>query len=140
MIFLYLLSGPFPWGENLWSFAVAVTCMELWLRRSLTVLSVLYVLRWISLLVLPPFRIVLLMYILVAFTFRSTPLTHFLLSLCLWFGCVVLSAFVLISITSYRCSATVARNYIFSLIWRCYSPKRDVLDYWGTILYWLLSY
>ena len=36
--------------------------------------------------------------------------------------------------------AVVARNYIFSLIWRCYSPKRDVLDYWGTILYCLLSY
>ena len=27
----------------------------------------------------------------------------------------------------------VARNYIFSLIWRCYGPKRDILDYWGTI-------
>ena len=34
----------------------------------------------------------------------------------------------------------VGRNYISSLIWRCYSPKRDVLDYWGTILYCLLSY
>ena len=34
----------------------------------------------------------------------------------------------------------VARNYIFSLIWRCYGPKRDILDYWKTILYWLLSY
>ena len=26
------------------------------------------------------------------------------------------------------CNITVAINYIFSLIWRCYSPKRDVLD------------
>ena len=34
----------------------------------------------------------------------------------------------------------VARNYIFSLIWRCYSPKRDILDYWGKIIYCLLSY
>ena len=39
-----------------------------------------------------------------------------------------------------HCYGGVARNYIFSLIWRCYSPKRDVLDYWGTILYCLLSY
>ena len=30
---------------------------------------------------------------------------------------------------------TVAINYIFSLIWRCYGPKRDILDYWGTIIY-----
>ena len=34
----------------------------------------------------------------------------------------------------------VAINYIFSLIWRCNGPKRDILDYWGTILYCLLSY
>ena len=34
----------------------------------------------------------------------------------------------------------VAINYIFSLIWRCYGPKRDILDYWGTILYCLLFY
>ena len=34
----------------------------------------------------------------------------------------------------------VDRNYIFSLIWRCYGPKRDILDYWGTILYCFLSY
>ena len=36
--------------------------------------------------------------------------------------------------------ASVARNYIFSIIWRCYVPKRDILDYWGTIIYCLLSY
>ena len=35
---------------------------------------------------------------------------------------------------------SVARNYIFSIIWICYGPKRDILDYWGTILYYLLSY
>ena len=34
----------------------------------------------------------------------------------------------------------VARNYIFSLIWRCYGPIRDILDYWATIIYCLLSY
>ena len=39
-----------------------------------------------------------------------------------------------------ECTAPGARNYIFSLIWRCYGPKRDILDYWGTILYCLLSY
>ena len=33
-----------------------------------------------------------------------------------------------------------AINYIFGLIWRRYGPKRDILDYWGTILYCLLSY
>ena len=26
---------------------------------------------------------------------------------------------------------SVARNYIFGLIWRRYGPKRDILDYWG---------
>ena len=38
---------------------------------------------------------------------------------------------------------SVARNYIFSLIWRCYGPKRDILDYWGTnifVYYLIISY
>ena len=37
----------------------------------------------------------------------------------------------------------VARNDIFSLIWRCYGPKPDILDYWGTIIYFyypIISY
>ena len=34
----------------------------------------------------------------------------------------------------------VARNYIFSIIWRCYGPKRDILDYWGTNIVSILSY
>ena len=34
----------------------------------------------------------------------------------------------------------VARNYIFSLIWRCYGPKRYILDYWGTNIVCMLSY
>ena len=34
----------------------------------------------------------------------------------------------------------VARNYIFSLIWRCYGPKWDILDYWGTNIFCILSY
>ena len=34
----------------------------------------------------------------------------------------------------------VARNYIFSLIWRCYGLKRVILDYWGTNIFCLLSY
>ena len=34
----------------------------------------------------------------------------------------------------------VAINDIFSLISRCYGPKRDILDYWGTNIFCLLSY
>ena len=34
----------------------------------------------------------------------------------------------------------VAINYIFNLIWRCYGPKRDILDYWGTNIFCILSY
>ena len=30
---------------------------------------------------------------------------------------------------------SVARNYIFSLILRCYGPKQDNLECWGTIIY-----
>ena len=35
---------------------------------------------------------------------------------------------------------SVSRNYIFSLNWRCYGPKQDVLDYWGTLIFCILSY
>ena len=38
---------------------------------------------------------------------------------------------------------SVARNYIFSLIWRCYGPKRGILDYWGKsyiVYYPIISY
>ena len=38
---------------------------------------------------------------------------------------------------------SAARNYIFSLIWRCYGPKRDILDYWGksyNVYYPIISY
>ena len=35
---------------------------------------------------------------------------------------------------------SVARNYIFGLIWRCYGPKRDILDYWETNICCILSY
>ena len=34
---------------------------------------------------------------------------------------------------------SVAINDIFGLIWRRYSPKRDILDYWGTIIFCLFS-
>ena len=34
----------------------------------------------------------------------------------------------------------VTRNYILSLIWRCYGPKQDILDYWVTLIHFLLSY
>ena len=36
-----------------------------------------------------------------------------------------------------------ARNYIFGLIWRCYGPKRDILDYRGKsyiVYYPIISY
>ena len=32
-------------------------------------------------------------------------------------------------------SVTVARNDIFSLKWRHYGPKGDILDYWGTLIF-----
>ena len=34
----------------------------------------------------------------------------------------------------------VGRKYIFGLFWRCYGTKRDILDYWGRIIFCLLSY
>ena len=34
----------------------------------------------------------------------------------------------------------LARNYIFGLICRRYVLKRDILDFWGTIIFCLLSY
>ena len=38
-------------------------------------------------------------------------------------------------LVSFKMRGSVARNYIFSLIWRRYGPKRDILDYWGTIIF-----
>ena len=39
---------------------------------------------------------------------------------------------------------SVSRNYILSLIWRCYGPKRDILDYLGNkhifVYYSIISY
>ena len=35
---------------------------------------------------------------------------------------------------------SVARNYMFGLIWRRYGPKQDILDHWGIIIFLLLSY
>ena len=35
---------------------------------------------------------------------------------------------------------SVTRNYIFSIIWRYYGQKQDILDYWGTITSCLSSY
>ena len=35
---------------------------------------------------------------------------------------------------------SVARNDIFSPISRCYGPKRDILDYWVTLIFYILSY
>ena len=30
---------------------------------------------------------------------------------------------------------SVARNDTFSIIWICYGPKQDILDYWGTFIF-----
>ena len=43
-------------------------------------------------------------------------------------------------LVSFQMRGGVLRNYIFSIIWRCYGPKRDILDYWGTKIFCLLSY
>ena len=37
-------------------------------------------------------------------------------------------------------AVTEARNYIFGLIWRRYGPKWDILNFWGKIIFCLLSY
>ena len=36
----------------------------------------------------------------------------------------------------------LARNDIFSLKWRYYGPKEDILDYWGTLIFFnpIISY
>ena len=51
---------------------------------------------------------------------------------------IVLICVSLVSLIDYL--SIVARNYIFSLICICFSPKRNVLDYWGTIIFCILSY
>ena len=35
-------------------------------------------------------------------------------------------------------SEAVARNGIFILKCRHYSPKGDILEYWGTLIFWLI--
>ena len=35
---------------------------------------------------------------------------------------------------------SVARNDIFGINWRSYGPKRDILEYWGTLIICILSY
>ena len=37
-------------------------------------------------------------------------------------------------------SPLVARKNIFSLKWRYYGPKRDILDYRGTLIFCLLPF
>ena len=43
-------------------------------------------------------------------------------------------------LVSLQMRGSVARNDIFSLKWRYYGPKRDILDYWVTLIFCLLSY
>ena len=39
-----------------------------------------------------------------------------------------------------RYPTSVARNDNISLNWRCYGPKQDIFDYWGTLIFGVLSY
>ena len=46
-------------------------------------------------------------------------------------------------LVSLHIRGSVAKNYIISLIWICYGPKRDILDYWGEnifVYYPIISY
>ena len=43
-------------------------------------------------------------------------------------------------LVSLQIRGSAAINCIFGLIWICYGPKRDILDYWVIIIYCLLSY
>ena len=46
-------------------------------------------------------------------------------------------------LVSLQIRGSVVRDYIFSLIWRCYGPKRDILDHWGKtyfVYYPIISY
>ena len=92
MLLLSLFSVPFPWSDQLWYFSVAVTRLSLWLRHSLTVLSLFYSCCRLSLLVLPPFWLVLFLCRLLAFMCWSNTLSRLSLSLCLLFVRLVLSA------------------------------------------------
>ena len=40
----------------------------------------------------------------------------------------------------YTWSYDVERNDIFGLKWIYYGPKRDILDYWETLIFCLLSH
>ena len=42
-----------------------------------------------------------------------------------------------IGVSQFPC---VTRNDIFSIKWRYYGTKQDILDYWETLIYFLLSY
>ena len=42
---------------------------------------------------------------------------------------------VSMQLVSLRIRGSVAINYIFGLIWRCYGPKQDILDYFGTNIF-----
>ena len=96
MLLLSLLSGPCPWSGQLWSVAVAATCLALWICRYLTVLYFLNGRRRLTLLVLSrPFLCRLL-----TFTCRSTTLARSPLSLCLRCGRVLLSSFGSIAVSS----------------------------------------
>ena len=100
MLLISFLSVPCTWRGQLWSVDVTVTCPSLWLRHSLTVLSLLYGRSWLSLLVFVPFRIILFLCRLLAFTCRFTPFARSPLPLCLRFGYVVLSSVGSIAVSS----------------------------------------
>ena len=43
-------------------------------------------------------------------------------------------------LVSVHMRGSVARDKIFSLIWKCYGPKRDMLGYWVTLISRILPY
>ena len=43
-------------------------------------------------------------------------------------------------LVSLQMRGSVARNEILSLKWIYYGPKQDIFDYWGTLIFCLLSY
>ena len=97
-IFLFFLSGPCHLSGQLWSVADATTCMEFWLRHFLTVMSLLYGCLWRSLLVSPLFWLIIFMCRILAILCWLTTLERSPIHLCLWCGCVVLSAIGLIDV------------------------------------------
>ena len=122
MILISFLPISCPRSGQLCSVFADVTCPALWIRRSLTVLYLLYSSFRLSLLVLPKFWLVLFMCSFLAFTCQFTALARSPLSLCLWLICVVMLSVVLVAVSSYSWAApsyldVVGSHSRFDVIW-----------------------